>query len=212
MFKNREEAGEKLAQKLKEKLSEEQLKKAVVMAIPRGGTIIGQKISHFLNLPLDCLITKKIPSPGNEELAIGAVGDGGAVVWENELVERMAVPLEYKQEIVKNKILELEKKKSDFCGSRPTPVLKDKVVIITDDGVATGATMKVAIAVAKSLLPKEIIVAVPVVSLDSLSDLKGLADQVIYLESPEMFFSVGQFYENFDQIPDEEVVRILKEG
>lgn len=209
MFKNREEAGEKLAQRFKEELSEDDKRNALILAIPRGGVAIGAKISQSLNLPLDCLIIKKIPAPGDEELAIGAVGDGGTVVWEEELVERLNVPLEYKQEIVKNKISELEKKKEDFRTGKPAPDIKGKIVIIADDGVATGATMKVAIAVAKSFIPKEIIVAVPVVSPDTLSDLKELADRVVYLEAPEMFFSVGQFYESFDQIPDEEVVRIL---
>lgn len=209
MFKNREEAGEKLAQRFKEELSEDDKKNALVLAIPRGGVVIGAKISQSLNLPLDCLVTKKIPAPGDEELAIGAVGDGGSVVWEDKLAERLGVSLEYKQEIVKKKISELEKKKEDFRTSKPAPNIKGRVVIIADDGVATGATMKVAIAVVKSFVPKEIIVAVPVVSPDVLSELKELADRVVYLEAPEMFFSVGQFYEKFDQLSDEEVREIL---
>jgi len=209
MFKSREEAGEKLVQKLKEELSSEILKNALVLAIPRGGVVIGAKISSSLDLPLDCLITKKIPAPGNEELAIGAIGDGGAVVWEDDLIERLNISLDYKQEIVKSKVLELDKKKEDFRCDKLTPDIKDKVVIIADDGVATGATMKVAIAVVRSFNPKEIIVAVPVISPDTLSKLKEIADRTIYLESPEMFFSVGQFYEEFEQISDEEARKIL---
>lgn len=209
MFRNRQVAGEKLAQKLKEELSAEKRNKALVLVIPRGGVIVGEAVGRTLNLPVGCLITKKIPSPDNEELAIGAVGEGGIVVWEEELCQRLGVSLEYKQEIVKKKVAELEKKTEDFKKGVSTPQLKGKVAIIVDDGVATGATMKVAIAVARNFNPEEVVVAVPVISQDSLEELKGKADKIIYLQSPEIFFSVGQFYEDFEQTSDEEVRRIL---
>lgn len=210
MFKDRTEAGKKLAQKLKEELSTPLLAESIVLSIPRGGVPIGGEISQSLNLPLDCLITKKIPSPGNEELAIGAVAEGGVVIWEEELCQRLGVSPSYKQEIVRKKVLELEKKQQDFKCGRPPLQMKDKVAIITDDGVATGSTIKAAIAVVASFDPKEIIVVVPVIAQDSLEEIKKLADKVIYLEAPEMFFSVGQFYENFDQLSDEQVINILK--
>lgn len=210
MFKDRTEAGKRLAQKVKEELSTQLLAEGIVLSIPRGGVVIGGEISQSLNLPLDCLITKKIPCPGNEELAIGAVAEGGVVIWEEELCQRLGVSPSYKQEIVKKKVLELEKKQQDFKCGRPPLQLKDKVAIITDDGVATGSTIKAAIAVVTNFDPKEIIVAVPVIAQDSLEEIKKLADRVIYLEAPEMFFSVGQFYENFEQLSDEQVVNILK--
>jgi len=209
MFADRTEAGEKLAQKLKADLPPEVLAKALVLAIPRGGVVVGNKISRTLDLPFDCLITKKIPAPGNEELAIGAVGEGGEVVWEEKLVGELNIPLNYKQEIVKKKTDELEQKKKDFRGNKPIPELKDKVVIIVDDGIATGATVKVAIAVIRNFKPQEVIVAVPVIAADTLEEIKKRADRVIYLEAPEMFFSVGQFYQNFTQTSDEEVRRLL---
>lgn len=210
MFKDRTEAGKRLAQKVKEELSTQLLAEGIVLSIPRGGVAIGGEISQSLNLPLDCLITKKIPCPENEELAIGAVAEGGVVIWEEELCQRLGVSPSYKQEIVKKKVLELEKKQQDFKCGRPPLQLKDKVAIITDDGVATGSTIKAAIAVVANFDPKEIIVAVPVIAQDSLEEIKKLADRVIYLEAPEMFFSVGQFYENFEQLSDEQVVNILK--
>lgn len=209
MFKDRTEAGKRLAQKLKEELSTQLLANSIVLSIPRGGVVIGGEISQSLDLPLDCLITKKVPSPGNEELAIGAVAEGGSVVWEEELCQRLGISSDYKQEIVKEKIIELEKKQQDFKRGRPPSQMKDKVVILADDGVATGSTIKVAIAVIASFNPKEIVVAVPVIAPDSLEEIKKLADKVIYLEAPEMFFSVGQFYENFDQLSDEQVINIL---
>ena len=210
MFKNREEAGEKLAERLKGELSPETIKNALVLAIPRGGVVIGEKVSRLLQLPMDCLIIKKIPAPQNEELAIGAVAEGGTVVWEEEICQRLKVPLSYRQEIVKDKAGELEKKKEELCGNRPTPEVKNKTAIIVDDGVATGATIKAAIAVVRSFLPAEVIVAVPVISQDSLLEIKEKADRVVYLEAPEMFFAVGQFYEDFTQATDEKIRMILQ--
>lgn len=210
MYKNRTEAGELLAAKVKEQLGSFSIGEVVMMGIPRGGVVIGEEISKVIAVALDLLITKKIPAPSEEELAIGAVGEGGVVVWEEDLCKRLNVPVEYKQEIVKKKVLELEQKKIDFRGNKPVPDLKDKRVIIVDDGIATGSTVKVAIQVVKNFVPKEIIIAAPVVAADTLEEIKKLVDKIIYLEAPEMFFSVGQFYENFEQIPDERVRKILK--
>lgn len=209
MFKNREEAGKLLADKLGAEMPPEAPKEIFLLAIPRGGVVVGGEISKILKFPIDLLITKKIPAPESEELAIGAVGEGGVVIWEEGLCQRLNVPIEYKQEIVKKKVEELEKKKSDFRGDRPPPELRGKRVIIVDDGVATGATIKAAVAVARSFAPKEIVVAVPVIAKDTLSELKKAVDKVVYLEAPEMFFSVGQFYEDFEQTTDEKVREIL---
>jgi predicted phosphoribosyltransferase len=208
MFKDRIEAGVKLAEKLKR----ENFTQAVVLAIPRGGVPIGKEISRALGFPLDCLIIKKIPAPQKEELAIGAVGEGGVIVWEEELISRLEVPVEYRQEIVRQKLNEFEKKENDFRGGRPIPEIQGKTVIITDDGIATGATIKAAMATVRNFRPKEVIVAVPVIAQDTLTEIKQRADRVFYLESPEMFFSVDQFYEDFRQYTDEEIVAILKES
>ncbi len=209
MFKDRTEAGEKLTQKLKEDLGGEALKKAVILAIPRGGVAVGKEIGQSLNLPLNCLIIKKIPSPENEELAIGAVGEGGVVVWEEKLCHELAVSLEYKQEIVKKKIIEFEQKENDFRAGRPLPEIRGKLVIIVDDGVATGATVRAAVAVVRNFNPQEVVVAVPVIALDTLPEIKKITDRLVYLEAPEMFFSVDQFYQDFRQLTDEEAREIL---
>ena len=210
MFKDRTEAGKLLAEKIKNELSPEMLKEAVILTVPRGGIAVGREISRILGVPLDILITKKIPSPDSEELAIGAVGEGGIVFWEEDLCRKLNVPIEYKQEVVKKKVDELEKKKMDYRGDKPLPEICGKVVIIVDDGSAPGATMKTAVAVATSFGPKETVVAVPVIAKDALPELKAAVDKIIYLEAPEMFFSVGQFYENFEQTTDEEVKEILR--
>lgn len=209
MFKDRADAGRRLAEKLREELSLENLKEIVLLAIPRGGIIVGNEIRRLLNIPLEILITKKIPSPENEELAIGAVGEDGTVVWEEELIKRLNVPVEYKQEIVKEKLLELEEKKKFFRGDKPFVKITDKIVIITDDGIATGATARSAIRVVRNGGPKEVVLAVPVIAKEILEELKERADKIVYLEAPEMFFSVGQFYENFEQISDNKVRELL---
>jgi len=209
MFEDRSEAGRGLAQRLKDELSPEERKNTLVLAIPRGGVPIGREISRALNIPLDCLVIKKIRAPGKEELAIGAVGEGGVVVWEEEIVRRLQVPLEYRQEIVKQKLTEFEKKESDFRSGQPIPEMRGKTVIITDDGIATGATIKAAVATIRSFQPKEVVVAVPVIAQDVLAEIKQKADRVICLEAPEMFFSVDQFYQDFRQYSDAEILAIL---
>jgi len=206
MFNNREEAGRILAEKL---VVEIKTKEGIVLAIPRGGIVIGKQLSRKLNLPLDVLVTKKIPAPGNPELAIGAVGEEGIVFFDEQLCQSLCVTQVYKKKIVEEKKKELEDKKIFFRKGKPPLDLKDKTVIITDDGVATGATMLAAIRVVKTQKPKEVIVAIPVVALDTLPKLQAEADKVIYLEAPEMFFAVGQFYKEFNQVTDEEVINIL---
>lgn len=209
MIKNRTEAGKLLAEKLKTEISLEALKEVILLAIPRGGIIVGREIRDVLGVPLDCLVTKKIPSPAEPELAIGAIAEGGTVIWEEELCRKLNVPVEYRQEIVRVKVDELEKKKFDFRGEKPLPEIKDKRVILVDDGIVTGATIKAAIKVVRSFSPKEIIVVVPVVAKDALEEIKKLADKVVYLETPEVFLSLSGFFEEFNQIPDEQIKQLL---
>jgi len=208
MFKNRTEAGIKLAEKLKEEffLPAETL----ILAVPKGGVPVGKKISEILGLPLDVVIIKKITAPVAKDLIIGAVGKGGVVIWDEELCRKLEVSPEFRQRIVRQKIEDLEKKDADFRGQLPSPKLEGKTIILIDDGAITGATLKTAIAVIRNFRPKEIVVAVPVVAEGALAGLKQTADRLIYLESPEMFFSLGQFYEDFEEVPDAEVVQSLK--
>lgn len=210
MFKDRADAGRKLAQKLRDEVSSEALSDSLLLAIPRGGIVVGSEIAKAFKIPMDSLVIKKIPAPENEELAIGAVADGGTIVWEEELVKRLGVTNEYKEEIVKKKISELEQKKDFFRGEKELLDIRGKTVILVDDGVATGATIKAGIAVVRSFRPGEIIVAVPVISQDILEEIKQRAEEVIYLEVPEMFFSVAQSYESFEQLTDEQIKKYLK--
>ncbi len=207
IFKNRQEAGKKLAEKLKDFQDSQDL---IVLAIPRGGLVIGKQLSLVLNCPLDILVTKKIGAPNNPELAIGAVGIIGEPVINEELTSRLGVGKGYLEKEITNRKAEVERRVREYRGNRSIIELKDKTIIITDDGVATGATMMAAIEIVRQQGPKKIIVAIPVISRDSMLKLEEQADEVVYLEAPLMFFAVGQFYQEFDQVSDKEVKELLR--
>jgi len=212
MWQDRIEAGQKLAQKLKEVLGEQKAaNKLLILAIPRGGVVIGRQIADFLKCPMDVIITKKIGAPGNPELAVGAIGLVSEPVIDEELVARLGIKKDYlekKMAEIKNQIIIQEK---EWRSGKEPLDLKNKVVVITDDGVATGATVKAAIEIVRQANPQKIILAMPVVAKESLNEIENLADEVVYLEAPELFFAVGQFYQDFEQITDEEVKELLNE-
>jgi len=209
MFQDRQEAGWQLAEKLLSEISEIDKSQTLILAIPRGGIIIGQQLAGKLALPLDVLVTKKLPAPNNPELAVGAVSEGGQVFFNEDLCQDLCLTETYKKEIVKQKEVELQEKKDFFRQGKALLDLKNKTVILTDDGAATGATMLAAIRLVKSQQPKEVIVALPVVALETLKKLTAEVDKVVYLEAPEMFFAVGEFYKNFSQVSDLAVQKIL---
>ena len=210
IFLNRFEAGKKLASKLLTTLDLSPNSSFVVLAIPRGGMIIGSQLSSALKCSLDVIVTKKIGAPGNPELAIGAVGPIGEPVIDEALAARLGADENYLKSKILNLKSELANRLKEYRGDKPTLDLKNKVVVITDDGVATGATMKAAIEILRQESPQKIVVAVPVIAKDALKEIESLADEVIYLEAPELFFAVGQFYQDFEQVTDEEVKELLK--
>lgn len=207
IFKNREEAGQKLAEKLK---GLKRVKNLIVLAIPRGGLIVGKHLSQKLNCPLDIIVTKKIGAPNNPELAIGAVGSMGEVIINEELASQVGADKQYLKKEIADCQGEVKRRIKEYRGEKPFPSLKDKLVIITDDGVATGATMEAAVEVVRQQEPKKLLVAVPVITQDSLKKLLAKADEVVYLEAPRLFFAVGQFYQEFGQVSDQTVKELLK--
>jgi len=208
VFQNRVEAGKQLATKLQNYKGIESL---LVLAIPRGGVVVGRELAKALGCPLDVIITKKISAPGNPELAIGALEMMGEPVINEELAAKVGADESYIKYQIANIKNEIRKRERIFRGDKPPLNLKDKIVILTDDGVATGATMAAAVEIVRQQEPKKIIVAVPVIARDSLEKITALADEVIYLQAPELFFAVGQFYREFEQISDEEVLRYLRD-
>lgn len=204
IFKDRNEAGRMLAKEL-EGIDREN---TIVLALPRGGVITAKEVADALGLPLDIIVTRKIGAPENDEYAIGAIDINGDGIW-NE-TERAAVDKKWLSRKIDKEKEEALRRWSLYRGSRPPLDLRDKTAIIIDDGIATGLTMKAAIQYAEKIGAKKIIVAAPVAASDSVAELRKNTD-VHALEIPQFFFAVGEWYEDFGQIEDDEVTRILAE-
>lgn len=206
MFKDRNDAGKQLAKKLETCAG----KDAVVLALPRGGVVIGHEIAKALSLPLDIIAVRKVGSPSNPEYAVGSVvGDGTSLLNEEETKLIPAASLQ--KEIVKERV-EAKRRSTVYRSGRNSLNITGKIAIIVDDGIATGLTMRLAVRVAKAQKPKRIVVAVPVAPYEAVRDLgEEGADDVIVLEPPETFEgAVGAHYERFEQVEDEEVIRLLQ--
>jgi predicted phosphoribosyltransferase len=218
-FHDRKEAGLLLAEKLKLYInnafsSEVKKESFIVMAIPRGGVILGDIVASELNVDLDIIICKKIGAENNPELAIGAVMADGSYIVNEDIVNRINISLGYISKQVELQKNEIERRLMEFRGNKEYHnKLKDKTIILIDDGIATGATILAAVKWLKEKhFCKRLIVAVPVAPLESsiLDKLNQIADKVIVIFTPYDFAAVGQFYEHFDQVSDKEVKEIMK--
>lgn len=203
MFTDRRQAGQLLAQRLEKYKG---AKDVLILALPRGGVIVAAEVAKLLRLPLDIIITRKIGHPANPEYAVGACGEH--VLFTGP--QARDIDPEYLGKEVKVQREEIKRRYQAYLGQKPLADLKNKTVIIIDDGIATGLTMQAAIEEAKSQKPEKIIVAVPVAPPDAVKKIRPMTDELIVLDIPFMFFAVGQFYENFPQTTDEEVIEILK--
>ncbi|MDP2861132.1 MAG: phosphoribosyltransferase family protein [bacterium] len=208
MFANRQEAGKLLA----EKLIEEKLENPLILAIPRGGVVIGAEIARELNVDLDVFIAKKIGAPGNPELAIGAVGPDNVVIINHVLAHQVGADGGYLETEIKNLGLEVEERIKKFRQKKPKLTVENKTVVLVDDGIATGATVEVAIEWLRQKRAKTIVLAVPVAPPETIEKLTPLVGKIICLHQPSFFAAVGQFYEEFPQISDEEVLNMLDDG
>ena len=207
LFQDRREAGKALAARLASFKGRPSL---IVLGIPRGGVVVGHEIAQALGAPLDVYITRKIGAPHNPELAIGAVASDGTLLIDHQLVRRLGVSQDYVDEESERQRQEIGRRLAEYRGEGPGPELADKVVILADDGVATGATTLVTIQAIKSQQPTELILAVPVGPRDSIESLRQEVDQLVCLHTPEIFWAVGAFYNVFDQTTDDEVKALLK--
>jgi putative phosphoribosyl transferase len=207
-FTDRIDAGKRLALALKDFSG----KNGVVLGIPRGGVVVGYMIAKALNLPLDVIIPRKIGAPDNPELAIGAVAEDGTAILDGNLIKYLGVSQEYvteeterqKQEIVRR--LKLYRQDTSYLN------LRGLDVIVVDDGIATGSTMKAALASVKNRGAASITVAVPVGPPSTIEELKKMSDRVVCPYKPEFFQAIGEFYADFSQTSDEEVLRLLEEN
>lgn len=201
MFTDRIQAGKLLAQKLKRYKDQS----GVVLAVPRGGVPLGYVVAHELNLPLELLLTKKLGHPSNEEYAIGAVSLTDRYVSSREKVSQEY--LEQETERVRARLREMKQK---FIGKHIPESIEGKIVIVIDDGIATGLTLLSTIRMLRRQDPEKIVIAVPVSSREAIKKLSEQADEVVCLLVPDDFYGVGAFYENFDQVSDDEVLFFLE--
>lgn len=206
IFKNREEAGIKLAERLKKYQGKANL---IVLGVPRGGVVVAFYVAKSLGCPLSLIIARKIGAPGNPEFALGAVNQDGEVVLNSDIFLDKTTK-EYILKESQKQQKEIQRRLKIFLGKEKPPDLRGKIVILVDDGIATGSTLLAAIKGIKKQKPQKIIVAVPVAPRQSILDLEKEVDEVVCLICPEVFFAVGQFYEDFSQVEDEEVKEILK--
>ena len=212
MYIDRVEAGERLAEALE---SAGPFENPIILALPRGGVPVAYEVAKRLHAPLDVIIVRKLGAPFNKEFAIGALveGEPERVVLNEEAVYRLGVDKRYLDQVVAEEREELHRRQELYRGSQnPLKHLEGKTVILIDDGIATGYTMKAALAAIREQNPAAIIVAVPVAPADTLDEMERLADRVVVLETPEPFWAVGAHYEKFDQTSDEEVIELLKKA
>lgn len=204
-FHDRVDAGKLLAELLQEYNG---AKNVIVLGLPRGGVVVAAEVARILKLTLDIVVVRKIGAPDNEELAIGAITDDGKGIFNEKLIAAMEIGDDYIHQKVATEKKEARRRIRLYRGGRPKLNLKNKVVIVVDDGVATGYSVRAVLQYVKGMKPKRLIVAVPVMAADTLGDIKKQADAVYCLDTPWNFGAVGAFYEDFRQVSDEEVMEI----
>ena len=209
IFKNRQDAGQKLAQKLNKFKSQ---KDTIILALPRGGVVTAFEIAKELNLHLDLVVPRKIGAPDNEEYAIGAITETGEGIFNQEAIDSLRVSKEYLDKKVAEEKKEAQRRLKTYRQDRPSLNLANKTVIIVDDGIATGLTMRAAIKSVREKKAQKVVVAVPVSAKDSLKIIADEVDQVICLDAPLFFGAVGAFYQDFGQTTDEEVIDLMKKS
>ena len=207
-FDDRVDSGKRLASALRNFSG----KKGIVLAIPRGGVVVGYVIAKTLNLPLDVIIPRKIGAPDNPELAIGAVAEDGTAILDQPLIKYLGVSQEYVIEETERQKQEIKRRFKLYRQNTSYPDLKGLDVIVVDDGIATGSTMKAALASVKNRGAASITVAVPVGPPSTIEELEKMADRVVCIYTPEFFQAIGEFYEDFNQTSDEEVISLLLEN
>jgi predicted phosphoribosyltransferase len=206
LYHDRRDAGRKLAGKL---LHYADRQDAMVLALPRGGVPVGYEVARALGVPLDAFLVRKLGVPGHEELAMGAIASGGVRVVNAETVHRLGIPDIWIDEAADREARELARREDAFRDGRPAPAVRGNTVILVDDGLATGSTMRAAVAALRRLGPARVVVAVPVGAAETCAEFRHLADEAVCLEQPEAFYAVGSWYDDFTQTTDDEVKELL---
>jgi putative phosphoribosyl transferase len=206
-YLNRTDAGRRLAGALARYSGRSDV---IVLGLPRGGVPVAYEIALAIDAPLDVFVVRKLGLPGHEEFGIGAIASGGVRVVDDAVLRSYGVDADTLDRISDRERLELERRERLYRDDRPFPAMHDRVVILADDGLATGSTMRAAVAALRSEAPREIVVAVPVGAPETCAAMRHIADDVVCLETPDPFYAVGLWYEDFDQTDDAEVHALLE--
>jgi predicted phosphoribosyltransferase len=208
-FKDRTTAGKELAKRLTTYKDDPN---SIILALPRGGVPVAYEIASFLNLPMDLFMVRKIGFPGNEEYAMGAITINNETIFNVEAATKFAIDSSLVLAIIARESAELTRRNELYRQGKPMPELKSKRVILVDDGVATGATIKAVLVAIGKFLPKEIVLAVPVLPKDTLEELSPSVSKIVYLDAPEPFYAVGNSYVAFPQVTDSEVIELINKA
>lgn len=206
LFSDRRHAGRLLAEKLNPLARQRDV---IVLGLPRGGVPVAYEVARALDAPLDVFIVRKLGLPGHEELAMGAIASGGVRVLNREIVEAMGISEKLVERVAAEQQRELERRAREYRGNRPQLDVFRKTVVLVDDGLATGASMRAAIEALRALKPARLIVAVPVAAPSTCAELGALVDEIVCAVTPEPFYAVGLWYADFSETSDEEVRALL---
>jgi putative phosphoribosyl transferase len=208
-FRDRVEAGRLLAEHLR---AYEGRDDAIVLALPRGGVPVAYEVAKALGLPLGVFVVRKLGVPGHEELAMGAIASGGVLLLDEGLVRALGLGREELEQAVASEVRELQRREEAYTGGREPPELEGKTVILVDDGLATGSTMRAAAEAVRRLNPARIVVAVPVASPETCEEFRDVVDETVCVLTPSPFRAVGLWYDDFSQTSDDEVRRLLADA
>lgn len=206
IFKNRQEAGRELATRLAKYANREDV---LVLGVPRGGIPVAFEVASALHVPLDIFVLRKLGVPGHEELAFGAIGSGGVRILNADIVDQLGISELDIAAATKEQTKELERREQRYRGNRPPLDVRGRTVILVDDGIATGASLRAAIHAIRKMTPAAIVAAVPVAPRTSCHLIRREVDELVCLDTPEFFFAIGEFYRDFSQVSDEQVVELL---
>jgi predicted phosphoribosyltransferase len=207
-FRDRREAGKLLAQKLLHYANHPDV---LILALPRGGVPVAYEVALALNAPMDVFIVRKLGLPGHEELAIGAIASGGVRILNQDIIRALNIPEEVIEHVAQRELRELQRRERLYRGDRPMPEIRDGTVILVDDGLATGASMRAAVAALRTQNAKRIVVAVPTAAPETCADFETEVEEVVCAITPEPFLGVGRWYEDFSQTTDEGVRLFLQD-